>query len=152
MWTLTQRIYVGNLSFQTTESEVSELFGQFGTVVSCALPNDRETGRPRGFGFVEMAEEDAKKAIASLDGKDFGGRSLRVNEAQPRESRGGGFGGGGGGGGYGGGGGGYGGGGGGRSSGGGGYGGGGSRGGSGGGGGYGGGGGGNRGGGGGSRY
>ena len=152
MWTLTQRIYVGNLSFQTTESEVAELFGQFGTVVSCALPNDRETGRPRGFGFVEMAEEDAKKAIASLDGKDFGGRSLRVNEAQPRESRGGGFGGGGGGGGYGGGGGGYGGGGGGRSSGGGGYGGGGSRGGSGGGGGYGGGGGGNRGGGGGSRY
>ena len=132
MWTLTQRIYVGNLSFQTTESEVAELFGQFGTVVSCALPNDRETGRPRGFGFVEMAEEDAKKAITALDGKDFGGRSLRVNEAQPRESRGGGFGGGGGGGGYGGGGG--------------------SRGGSGGGGGYGGGGGGNRSGGGGSRY
>lgn len=104
VWTLTQRIYVGNLSFQTTESEVAELFGQFGTVVSCALPNDRETGRPRGFGFVEMADEDAKKAIAALDGKDFGGRSLRVNEAQPRESRGGGFGGGGGGGGYGGGG------------------------------------------------
>ena len=156
VWTLTQRIYVGNLSFQTTESEVTELFGQFGTVVSCALPNDRETGRPRGFGFVEMADEDAKKAIAALDGKDFGGRSLRVNEAQPRESRGsgGGFGGGGGGGGYGGGGGGggYGGGGGSRGgSGGGGYGGGGgSRGGSGGG--YGGGGGGNRGGGGGSRY
>ena len=150
MWTLTQRIYVGNLSFQTTESEVAELFGQFGTVVSCALPNDRETGRPRGFGFVEMADEDAKKAIASLDGKDFGGRSLRVNEAQPRESRGGGgFGGGGGGyggsggGGSRGGGGGYGGGGGG------GYGGGGNRGGSGGG--YGGGGG-SRGGGGGSRY
>ena len=158
MWTLTQRIYVGNLSFQTTESEVAELFGQFGTVVSCALPNDRETGRPRGFGFVEMADEDAKKAIASLDGKDFGGRSLRVNEAQPRESRGGGFGGGGGGGGYGGGGGGgsrgggggYGGGGGGGGYGGGG---GGTRGGSGGGGGYGGGGGGgSRGGGGGSRY
>ena len=156
MWTLTQRIYVGNLSFQTTESEVAELFGQFGTVVSCALPNDRETGRPRGFGFVEMEDEDAKKAIASLDGKDFGGRSLRVNEAQPRESRGGGFGGGGGGGGYGGGGGGgsrgggggYGGGGGGGGYGGGG---GGNRGGSGGGGGYGGGGG-SRGGGGGSRY
>ncbi|TAK75554.1 MAG: RNA-binding protein [Dehalococcoidia bacterium] len=146
---MTQRIYVGNLSFQTTESEVAELFGQFGTVVSCALPNDRETGRPRGFGFVEMADEDAKKAIAALDGKDFGGRSLRVNEAQPRESRGGGGGFGGGGGGYGGGGGGYGGGGG-RSGGGGYGGGGGSRGGSSGG--FGGGGGGNRGGGGGSRY
>ena len=127
---------------------MSELFSQFGEVVSCALPTDRETGRPRGFGFVEMSNDDAKKAIQSLDGKDFGGRSLRVNEAQPRESRGGGGGGGyggGGGGGYGGGGGGYGGGGGSR-GGGGGYGGG-----SGGGGGYGGGGG-SRGGGGGSRY
>ena len=112
-WTLTQRIYVGNLSFNSTEAEVSELFSQFGTVVSCALPTDRETGRPRGFGFVEMADEDAKKAIQALDGKDLGGRSLRVNEAQPREQRsggggGGGYGGGGGGGGgYGGGGGGY---------------------------------------------
>ena len=116
-WTLTQRIYVGNLSFNSTEAEVSELFSQFGTVVSCALPTDRETGRPRGFGFVEMADEDAKKAIQALDGKDLGGRSLRVNEAQPREQRsgggggggyggggGGGYGGGGGGGGYGGGG------------------------------------------------
>lgn len=90
---------------------MSELFSQYGEVVSCALPTDRETGRPRGFGFVEMSNDDAKKAIQSLDGKDFGGRSLRVNEAQPRESRGGGggggYGGGGGGGGYGGGGGGY---------------------------------------------
>ena len=76
---------------------MSELFAQYGEVVSCALPNDRETGRPRGFGFVEMSDEDAKKAIQALDGKDFGGRALRVNEAQPRESRGG-FGGGGGGG------------------------------------------------------
>lgn len=83
---------------------MAELFSQFGEVISCALPNDRETGRPRGFGFVEMSDEDAKKAIQALDGKDFGGRSLRVNEAQPRESRGGGGGGyGGGGGGYGGG-------------------------------------------------
>jgi len=80
------------------------LFGQYGEVVSCSLPKDRETGRPRGFGFVEMENEDAKKAIAGLDGKDFGGRALRVNEAQPREQRS--FGGGGGGG-YGGGGGGY---------------------------------------------
>ena len=108
-WTLTQRIYVGNLSFDSTERDVSELFSQYGTVVSCALPTDRETGRMRGFGFVEMADDDAKKAIQALDGKDLGGRSLRVNEAQPREQRsggggGGGYGGGGGGGGYGGGG------------------------------------------------
>ncbi|MGE3855920.1 MAG: RNA recognition motif domain-containing protein [Dehalococcoidia bacterium] len=101
---MTQRIYVGNLSFNATEAEVTELFSQFGEVVSCALPVDRETGRPRGFGFVEMDNDAAKQAIQSLDGKDFGGRSLRVNEAQPRESRGGGGGGGYGGGGYGGGG------------------------------------------------
>ena len=86
---------------------MSELFSQYGEVVSCALPTDRETGRPRGFGFVEMADDDAKKAIQALDGTDLGGRSLRVNEAQPREPRGGGGGGygggGGGGGGYGGG-------------------------------------------------
>ena len=110
MLVVTQRIYVGNLSFSATEAEVSELFSQFGEVVSCALPTDRETGRPRGFGFVAMSSDDAKTAIQSLDGKDFGGRSLRVNEAQPREARGGGgggYGGGGGGGGYGGGGGGY---------------------------------------------
>jgi cold-inducible RNA-binding protein len=106
---LTQRIYVGNLSFDSTEAEVTQLFSQCGEVISCALPTDRETGRPRGFGFVEMSSEDAKKAIQTLDGKDFGGRSLRVNEAQPREQRSGGGGGGygGGGGGYGGGGGGY---------------------------------------------
>ncbi|MEX2445826.1 MAG: RNA-binding protein [Dehalococcoidia bacterium] len=105
---MTQRIYVGNLPFSATEGEVSELFAQYGEVVSCALPNDRETGRPRGFGFVEMSDEDARKAIQALDGNDFGGRALRVNEAQPRENRGGGGGGyGGGGGGYGGGGGGY---------------------------------------------
>ncbi|MFA7249828.1 MAG: RNA-binding protein [Dehalococcoidia bacterium] len=101
---MTQRIYVGNLPFSATEGEIAELFGQYGEVVSCSLPKDRETGRPRGFGFVEMENEDAKKAIAGLDGKDFGGRALRVNEAQPREQRS--FGGGGGGG-YGGGGGGY---------------------------------------------
>ncbi len=84
-----------------------ELFSQHGEVISCSLPKDRETGRPRGFGFVEMSDDDARKAIESLDGQDFGGRSLRVNEAQPRERRdfgGGGGGGGGRGGGYGGGG------------------------------------------------
>jgi len=102
---VTQRIYVGNLPFSATEEEVSGLFAQYGEVVSCSLPKDRETGRPRGFGFVEMEGEDAKKAIAALDGQPLGGRALRVNEAQPREARGG-FGGGGGRG-YGGGGGGY---------------------------------------------
>ena len=102
---VTQRIYVGNLPFSATEEEVAGLFAQYGEVVSCSLPKNRETGRPRGFGFVEMEDEDAKKAIAALDGQPLGGRALRVNEAQPREARGG-FGGGGGGG-YGGGGGGY---------------------------------------------
>ena len=84
-----------------------ELFSQYGEVVSCALPTDRETGRPRGFGFVEMSDEDGRKAIEGLDGQTFGGRQLRVNEARPREDRRGGGGGGyrgGGGGGYGGGG------------------------------------------------
>ncbi len=134
---MSQRIYVGNLPFSATEEEVSELFSQYGEVISCNLLIDRETGRPRGFGFVEMEDDAARQAISALDGKDFGGRDLRVNEAQPREQgrsgpRGGGYGGGGGrggyggdrgggGGGYGGGGGGYGGGGGGRSGGGGGY-------------------------------
>ena len=106
---MAQRIYVGNLPYSSTEDEVRELFGQYGEVVSCALPTDRETGRPRGFGFVEMSDEDGRKAIDALDGQDFGGRQLRVNEARPREDRrggggGGGYRGGGGGGGYGGGG------------------------------------------------
>lgn len=103
---VTQRIYVGNLPYTSSEDEVRELFAQYGEVVSCALPIDRETGRPRGFGFVEMADEDGRKAIEALDGHSFGGRQLRVNEARPREDRrgGGGYGGGGGGGGYGGGG------------------------------------------------
>ena len=116
---MVQKIYVGNLPFETTESAVQQLFAAFGEVVSVALPTDRETGRPRGFGFVEMSSADATKAIAALNGKDFGGRALNVNEAKPREAgagAGGGYrGGGGGSGGYGGGGGGYGGGGGGRS-------------------------------------
>lgn len=97
---VTQRIYVGNLPYTSSEDEVRELFAQYGEVVSCALPIDRETGRPRGFGFVEMADEDGRKAIEALDGHSFGGRQLRVNEARPREDRrgGGGYGGGGGGG------------------------------------------------------
>jgi cold-inducible RNA-binding protein len=118
---MVQRIYVGNLPFQTTEQELREAFAAYGEVASVALPEDRETGRPRGFAFVEMSAEDAAKAIAGLNGTDFGGRALTVNEAREREGGGrrpsgggggyggggGGYGGGGGGGGYGGGGGGY---------------------------------------------
>jgi len=101
------KLYVGNLSYQTSESDLRELFGQYGTVTSASLVMDRETGRPRGFGFVEFADaSSAKAAIEALNGQNVGGRDLTVNEARPREPRsgGGGFGGGGGGGGYGGGG------------------------------------------------
>ncbi|MDO9444558.1 MAG: RNA-binding protein, partial [Dehalococcoidia bacterium] len=94
---MSQRIYVGNLPFTASEEDVSALFARYGEVISCHLLKDRETGRPRGFGFVEMEDEGASAAIAALDGQDFGGRALKVNEAQPRES-GGGFRGGGGGG------------------------------------------------------
>ena len=85
---MAQKIYVGNLPFSATEAEIEKLFAEFGEVTSVALPTDRETGRPRGFGFVEMSDGGAK-AIAGLNGKDFGGRALNVNEAQPRESGGG---------------------------------------------------------------
>ena len=105
------KIYVGNLPFSATESEVRDIFAQHGTVESVALPTDRETGRPRGFGFVEMPQADAQRAMQALNGHNMGGRPLRVNEAQDRPRTGGGGGrpGGGGrsGGGYGGGGGGY---------------------------------------------
>lgn len=97
---MTLDIYVGNLPYSATEGEVEQLFAQHGAVQRCSLPIDRDTGRPRGFGFVEMGDSDARNAIAALDGTDFDGRTLRVNEAKPR----GGNGGGGGGGGYGGGG------------------------------------------------
>jgi len=97
------KLYVGNLSFQTSSQDLEELFGGIGTVESASVVEDRETGRSRGFGFVEMAsQEDGEKAIAELNGKDVGGREIKVNEAKPREDRGGG--GRGGGGGYGGGG------------------------------------------------
>ncbi|MCZ8132110.1 MAG: RNA-binding protein [Steroidobacteraceae bacterium] len=106
------KIYVGNLPFSADEAQVRQLFEQHGKVESVSLINDRETGRPRGFGFVQMSSSDAAKAIQSLNGFSMGGRPLRVNEAQERERGGGGgggrgFGGGGGRGGYGGGGGGY---------------------------------------------
>src|SRR5918998_4069669 len=87
------RIYVGNLPFTADEAQVRQLFEQHGTVESVALINDRETGRPRGFGFVEMPRADAQRAIQSLNGKDMGGRPLRVNEAQERQGGGGGGGG-----------------------------------------------------------
>ena len=82
------KIYVGNLPFSATESEVRELFAQHGTVESVALPSDRETGRPRGFCFVDMPADDAQKAIAGLNGSPMNGRPLRVNEARERPPRG----------------------------------------------------------------
>ena len=100
-----KRIYCGNLSFQATEDDVRELFSQYGEVTDVHMVMDRETGRARGFAFVEMATDaQAKAAITALDGFSHQERNLKVNEAQPREARGGG---GGGGGGYGGGRGGY---------------------------------------------
>jgi RNA recognition motif-containing protein len=102
-----KNIYVGNLPFSTTETELRELFEQHGAVQRASVVMDRETGRPRGFGFVEMTNDsEGDSAIEALDGTDHGGRSLRVNEARPRQPRGGGGGGGGhrGGGGHGGGG------------------------------------------------
>ena len=78
------KMYVGNLPFNATEDSVRTLFAEFGAVQSVALVNDRETGRPRGFGFVEMASGDAAKAMQSLNGKDFGGRPLKGNEEQDR--------------------------------------------------------------------
>ena len=88
-------IFVGNLSFDTTEHAVRSLFEQFGTVDRVSLVMDRDTGRPRGFAFVEMSQNsEAEQAIAGLNGQDLDGRALNVNEARPREERGG-FGGGG---------------------------------------------------------
>jgi RNA recognition motif-containing protein len=80
-------IYVGNLPFSATEADVRSLFEQHGGVESVKLVNDRETGRPRGFGFVEMAASDAQTAIQQINGFDMGGRPLRVNEAREREAR-----------------------------------------------------------------
>ena len=91
------KLYVGNLSFNSTEDDITEAFSNFGTVTSVNVITDRETGRPRGFAFVEMGSADeAQRAIQGMDGQDLDGRNLRVNVAKPRESRGGGGGGGGG--------------------------------------------------------
>lgn len=89
-----KKMFVGNLSFQTTESDIREAFEQFGAVESVAIITDRDTGRSKGFGFVEMSEEDANKAIAKLSGFELGGRALTVNEAKPMVKRDGGGGGG----------------------------------------------------------
>jgi len=103
-----KKLYVGNLTYQVTESNLEELFAQFGTVQSAQVIQDRETGRSKGFGFVEMdTDAQAQAAIQGLNEQEHDGRRLTVNEAKPREDRGGGrggYGGGGGGGGYGGGG------------------------------------------------
>src|SRR5919197_460287 len=104
---MSTKLYVGNLAFQTTSEELQELFAQAGTVESASVVEDRMTGRSRGFAFVEMStSEEANSAIEQFNGKEVGGRALKVNEAKPRENRGGGggrgFGGGGGRGGFGG--------------------------------------------------
>lgn len=99
------KLYVGNLPFSTTNQDLNDIFGEIGSVESCNVIEDRETGRSRGFGFVEMAnKEDGERAIAELNGKEINGRELKVNEAKPQERRSGGGYNGGGGGGYGGGG------------------------------------------------
>jgi cold-inducible RNA-binding protein len=88
---MSMKLYVGNLAFQTSSEEVQTLFAQAGTVESVSLIEDRETGRSRGFGFVEMStKEEGAAAIQQFNGKDLGGRALNVNEAKPREDRGGG--------------------------------------------------------------
>jgi len=92
---MAMKLYVGNLSFQTSSEDLQQLFSQAGTVESASVVEDRDTGRSRGFGFVEMAsKEEGEKAIEQFNGTDLGGRNLTVNEARPREDRGGGGGGG----------------------------------------------------------
>src|SRR5262249_34409341 len=84
---MSKKIYVGNLSYQTTEGDLSTLFEEVGPVESVNVITDRDTGRSKGFAFVEMSTEDADKAIAQLNGKEVNGRTLTVNEARPREDR-----------------------------------------------------------------
>ena len=85
---MSMKLYVGNLSFQTSSEELQQLFSQAGTVDSASVIEDRETGRSRGFGFVEMASKEAgEAAIAQFNGKEVNGRNLNVNEAKPRENR-----------------------------------------------------------------
>ena len=84
---MSKSIYVGNLPWSATEEQVQELFSEYGNVLSVKLVSDRDTGRARGFGFVEMEDGDADAAIEALDNYVFGGRTLRVNEAKPRAPR-----------------------------------------------------------------
>jgi RNA recognition motif-containing protein len=84
---MVKSIYVGNLPFTATETDIRDMFEQYGTVHSAKVITDRETGRSRGFGFVEMDDSEAQEAIEATDGKDMGGRPLRVNEARPRAPR-----------------------------------------------------------------
>jgi RNA recognition motif-containing protein len=84
------KLYVGNLPFSATDESVRALFSQHGTIEKIALITDRETGRPRGFAFVEMSNADASRAMQALNGTDFDGRTLRINEAEDRERSGGG--------------------------------------------------------------
>jgi RNA recognition motif-containing protein len=91
---MSKKLYVGNLAFQTTSQELQQLFGQAGTVESASVIEDRDTGRSKGFAFVEMSTDaEATSAIEQFNGKEVGGRTLKVNEARPRENRSGGFGG-----------------------------------------------------------
>ena len=91
---MTMKLYVGNLAFQTSSDDLQQLFAQAGTVESASVVEDRETGRSRGFGFVEMSsKEEGNAAIQQFNGQEIGGRALTVNEAKPREDRGGGGGG-----------------------------------------------------------
>ena len=88
---MSTKLYVGNLSFNTTTQDLEEMFGAHGTVESTNIIEDRETGRSRGFGFIEMSsKEEGANAISTLNGKEVDGRALTVNEAKPREERGGG--------------------------------------------------------------
>ena len=89
-YSVVMKLFVGNLPFTATDDSVRTLFSQHGTVERVSLITDRETGRPRGFGFVEMSNDDASKAMQALNGADFDGRALKVNEAQDRERSGGG--------------------------------------------------------------
>jgi RNA recognition motif-containing protein len=91
-----KRIYVGNLSWNTSEDELRDFFAAFGSVTSVSIITDRDTGRSRGFAFIEMDDADATRAIQEANGKELGGRSLRIDEAQERQRGGGGGGGGGG--------------------------------------------------------
>lgn len=84
---MTKTLYVGNLAWSTTEEELAREFGQHGQVISARIISDRETGRSRGFGFVEVEGDDAERVVAAMNGYVLGGRELNVNEAQPRESR-----------------------------------------------------------------